>query len=478
MPGKAIDHTGVLVVKNKAQAIPDLYLEKIVANNTSCMGLVFLDPAVPLKDQVVTFNEPVTLDSVKQMQESFKEFSMVGFFGNNSTGFHDDDVQPFTVLVNDSGAPTLLGFVEGEFTGMVHEGSDHSKAFWMMNEIIRPRAEMVYSLCDKDIEKTIAGLEHASISREFLSHFSRGSILLVSSTGKLLHFDKNDKMKKFDDWWTSNIYDYKEGSFPAEEEKSDDDKPMSMMDRIKAAKAKLTAAGVILTKDKPKPTLKLPDKVPQDTVVSQPATEVVMMRPPEAIRKNKNAVKDWYRAKAQDGKCPSDWHQFPAIAVKSDGAAKVGDTVVHKSKDTTTKHVPTIAATEPIKQVGATTIVPKTEPMPVMTDEGRKALLKEVLSKPDIVKSLEDVPFDPQNFQSLEDKLPNFAEQASIKGGMNATLNLTHEMRREMCRKAPDAAAILLTNYAGWIVKLMKQVPKQVQTEATVEQPQRKRVIQ
>jgi hypothetical protein len=388
-------HSGVIIVKNKGQLIPEPYLEKVIKAFDSCYGLALVEEKEILTD---TVDKDVPIDVLIKTQQDFRKESIVFHFGKYPSGFLKDDVQPFVALKHDNGKPALVLFLEGDFSGFAKTGSLHSPEFFAAYDTLMPKLQDNFNLTGHDIDKLMGHLQNAVSFKKEMNNLwlKQGNIVMLASSGEVLSFSdsvSNQRMKY--DWgWTTNRLDYSEATFPAKEE--------SMADRLRAQKTKVPGIKPSVPGIKP-PTIleKQPDEPKtESSVVALDANKPVMVQCPTTVM-GKNNIRAWYNTHA--GFCPEGYKNRPLVASRlaKDAPKKIlKDFKELPNHVVTPKDTPAPAETAPAEA--------PSEVRPIIPPEEQKEIVEKFLTTvaPDQRPIIE-----PKDIQDMEEKYPTFAEQ-------------------------------------------------------------------
>lgn len=380
-------HSGVIVVKDKNQIVPRPYLEKVLEKNPTAFGMAFVEKGSILEDIV---SKDISVDLIMGLMDGFKKEVVVFHFGNYDAGYLTDDLQPWIALRDVKQQPSLVVFLEGNFSSQSKAGSNHVPEFFASYDKLMPKLQKLYNMADHNIGKLMANVEGFKDDLASL-WVDRGTILMLASTGQIYSYSVNPLEKKFDWGWTTNHY-----GFGVEEKLS----PADLM----RARATAKIAGIVPDKKvepAPGPIAGIVQDPPK-TETSVPAiTQPKMVQCPITVRGKKN-IGEWYRANA--GFNPQNYKQRPLVEVKADlvTGGKKGDII--KTFQDLPKDLPVIpgiketpSITEPVGPSTPIPVIPKKEQdnlLTFITTIGADS--REILS--------------PKSIQDLEQKYPTFAQ--------------------------------------------------------------------
>lgn len=432
--------SGVIVLKEKGQLVPEQYWQKVLDVNKSCSGFALAT------NGVIELGKLGKVDSLKELQElheAGKEYQIVNFFGGGNP-VSAEDLQPFVILQKDN-KPVLVVFLEGDFNAYGKTDSAHTNEYHLVNNILMPKAKQLFRLCGEDIGKFMGEIADPVTQNELISAVvPRGTVTLIAGNGMIFSFEKNEDKGKFPWGWTSNTYGYAENTYPAKEEGATQ-APSSAMS---ALKDKLLGKKVVA---KPEPASIIPSKDTAQATVLHSEEVARLGSPPKEVQ-GKGAIKKWYRNNAMNGVLPQNWAERPEVPLKRG--------VVKSFKDI----VPVVASTEPIKQDNikpkdtAAKHIPAPDPkpqVPIIPAAHKKDIVDRFLKTVD-TNSQEII--DPKVIQALEDKLPTFCEQVGLKG-LEETFRWSFKSLRELAEISPDAVVTLLMNYRTAYILTLRERP-------------------
>ena len=216
---------GTIVVKNKGQEVPSVFLEKVIQIRPSCCGAVILDANGVM--QTTRISERAEIVGLNEAQKAFKDEAMLMFFGDYGEGeINENDLQPFTLLTDDEDRPMVVAFVEGNF----EEGNDptyqRSPAYHYVSEYLSPKVQKMFVECGLDLHKLMDELRHPIIRRELLSGCTDCAVVLFAQNGEIMSFVKGLNETKFPWGWSSDLHGYEEKSFP---DKVEETKPVGFL---------------------------------------------------------------------------------------------------------------------------------------------------------------------------------------------------------------------------------------------------------
>lgn len=180
--------TGVVVIRNKDQHIPEKLKDSLVGS-CRAIGCAFVDG-----DKIESFSENSTPTSKSIMEaENAFNFRQVLWFGSSEADFLEDDLQPFSLVEDIKGNKLIVAMLEGDFTPYIHAGDNHSTAYFVVNETLAEKVNKVYEDCDEDLKKTMEILQSTEFRNELKTVVhSNGWITLLCSNGEMVSYHPKD----------------------------------------------------------------------------------------------------------------------------------------------------------------------------------------------------------------------------------------------------------------------------------------------
>lgn len=198
------------------QVIPDKVLEEGLLSHDTYVGAALLSGG---KIQVVRKKrEELAKGSMALLQTTqtkYKNQKKIFFCGEAAKGYKPEDMQPFVLLKDDKGAPTLVAFITGNFDPVE---SDFSEVFNAVQDKLEPHVLGLFEKDNNDITKLMARLKLKHMDKEFTGLIGKSSvsICLASSTADIVTFSSNPNAAAQAWGWTS-------GEVPPHVEAKDDD---------------------------------------------------------------------------------------------------------------------------------------------------------------------------------------------------------------------------------------------------------------
>jgi len=432
---------GKIIYKKKGELVPDQLLEKLFHGKPTLVDLCMVDQGA------LQFAHPDNVDNMeefKRIMEVFKDYATICFFGYDAE-YLTDDRQPFVLVRNSKDQPVLAVCMQGDFSPYHDEKSAHSDEFHALNKYFRPKLQKIFSLCKEDIPQFLDELRDPVLVDELSTKtfLNQGSIEVLSITGEVFSFVRDDKRKEFKWGFTSDTLGHDESEYP-EKTKGGLAAALSGLPGFKS-KAKTEAP-------KAKPEPETPQEVMKPPVVPAEVKEELIFPPAEIQSGSKNQIRAWYNE--MFGFCPDNYKRSPGVLssrLKKKGPIKALSDIA--------RNVPT-SVTIPAAQDAKETMVD----IPVIPAEKKKQIEKNFLESKTISKLLADqTPFDPKSILEQEGKYSTFCENFGLK--TEDTFKWGLASYRELCRRWPDETGILISNLIFTIVKERSGKPAKTSTE-------------
>lgn len=426
-----------IVMKAVGKTIPQAFWDKAVDKYKGPFGMSVVDgkelKLLPLDKELMVE------ESLNELQEAYKDSSLIFFMADYEEGFQQDSVQPFTVLTDSKGEPILSVFLKGAFNQFVKAEGSHSPAFYAVNEfIIEELKDYFNSKCKNSINNLMQMLrEDKRLRTKMEGTLSpEGFMVFMANTSEIIKLSQNMELNTFGFGWSTDTCGYAED--PAEEEVPEVLTKASILDRIK---------GTVQPAAKP-PAVEVeaaPTTVP-DTKEEQEEAEFeeVEVKVPDR-QMSKNEKKDfWY---AQIGFLPPDYLKVKSFIVKrypttgeliGENTQKLVKGKVYNNfreamsaaavsrsgtKNTTPHHIPTPATATAVKAPdvpakAADTTVELSSSISTLTDRDRKAIAEQFMDGAIVKRSLDvhsQQIMDPAKMLTEMGRIKTFTEEFGIK---------------------------------------------------------------
>lgn len=230
----------MFVVTKAGQAMPQIYLDKIVEKKPVCMGSAAAVPGT--KDMALdSFNDaPVTPDHVREIEKEFPKSNIAFSFGFSPTPVSKDDVQPHVLLTNDKKKPTVVGMFAGgkdSFVQFRHEASAHEDVYFFVNEMLLSDIKEKNEDVGGGIEALMKKLDGPVMKKTLSLAAKHASMLFLAYDGTMsLHDLANPGFRELSWGWVTDNMGLEEKDYPKPESTSEED---DLDDRLARRKARL-----------------------------------------------------------------------------------------------------------------------------------------------------------------------------------------------------------------------------------------------
>ena len=412
-------HEGVIVGRHAGKDIPDEYLNKVREEFDTCYGYAFAEDG---SIQMLHSNGLPPADGDGSFQNTMKVFPQPSllYLGSADTDYHEDDLQPFTILEDDEKRPLLVAFLEGDFSGFYQKESAHSNEFFVVNKVLREEVMNLWQDCEQDIDKLVTALKEPRTFRAMKKMFTgRGAIVLLVANGETIIYSENKDAGSFPWGWTTNKLDYSEEEPEKKEEETKPTAGVNLRAMLEAQKKGGKAKAETKTSV---PETKTDTKVPDGTgkeKKEEPVNnkgEQIFFPPPDVQGK---ALRKWYGRNMQGGK-PSNWESRPGIPESKLATGSPLRGQIKSFEELKTE-----------ESKGVTTVVPPVIP------PGQK---KEVMEK--FLTALDDF-LDEDKISSTEEEDLSFTEQTGFP--LWKFLRMRYDTGyRKLAQSFPISAAVAL----------------------------------
>lgn len=476
---------GCIVQRKQGQTIPSQYLEKVLAANTKVHGYsMILDGDLEFQ----SLPEPTTVEQLQELLTAFDN-EMLLFFGEFSGEFNEEDVQPYNFTDAD-GDTLLCVYIAGDYSNMHKEKSARADAYHVFEDVISPRVQDIYELCDGDMDKLMTHLSKEIVVKEF-TQAGKGVIALMADSGEVKIFGKTSSYE----WGeVSEEYGYSEKEFP--------EKKLSMADRLRAMKA------AKLNNPKSPPIVPAQEPVRADKTVVVPRVAQTEKKEPETATVVPKAGET---PKLKTITLPADWKKWGNREKKSYQNKTFGTLIGGWKKwSGGTVTVPWLEGKEVLKDLsqikealpdpdedslqreasfqkdvtphqvksqdtlpaGASSSIPNTKAsdVPFVAPSQREAFQKTFL--PSVaVKAITDQKGSPlldlEELIKLEAKTPSFSEQSGME--VIHAVKMPYALRVKFCTEYPQLAAVLMGHLSlqylkNWKTPEVREEPEVIET--------------
>lgn len=170
--------------------------------------------------------------------ENSKAVPRVLYFGKNEGGFHEDDLQPYLIVTDESGDKTHIAvFLEGDFVIGEKPGTPHSNEYGVVNDLLGEKVQAIWEQQGNDITKTMNVLDSALVRKEFQAIcLPRGHIVFIAGDNQV-HRNHHGQKPVDPEWgWLSHPLEIEQ----MRQENTEKAKSSNPLDMLKASVKKLT----------------------------------------------------------------------------------------------------------------------------------------------------------------------------------------------------------------------------------------------
>ena len=409
-----------VIYKKKGELIPEQLLELLFKGKPTIVDCVMVD------NGELRFAHPDnvgTREELKELQEVFKDYPGMFYFGYGSE-YLTDDRQPSVLVRNSKDQPVLAVCMQGDFSPYHDEKSAHSDEFHALNKYFRPKLQKIFSLCKEDVAPFLDELRDTVMVEELSTKtfLGEGSIEVLAITGEVFAFANDSKRKEFKWGFTTDTLGHSESEYPVPE------KPKGGLAQSLGLPG-FTPKKTEAPKAKPEPETKQVIKPP---ITPAKVEEELVFPPAEIQAGSKNQKRVWYNQ--MFGFCPGNYKNSPGVLrsrLKQKGPIKALSDIP--------RNVPGPDPNLPANRDAQEKIVD----IPIIPDVKKKQIVENFLESKTISKLLADqTPFDPKVILEMEGKYPTFCESLGLK--LTDTFKWSLASKRELCRRWPDEAGVLI----------------------------------
>lgn len=224
-------HKSVHVIQKPNEKINAIYVGLLCRDFSTYMGAACIHDGKLMVSQIKGAPKPEAFDEVTK---AFGSNAIVFTVGKADHGFLDEDMQPFELLKDNDGNTIVCGFFDGKFEGYAVPKSTHTDEYHLVNDVLIPKLKKIYKSVGGGIPELIEELKDPVTTRDFNNMWTtRGNITLFTKEGPVTFSSNTDQKGIFNWGWTSDPFNYKEQTV-AKPDKVVEDKPMSMLEKLKA----------------------------------------------------------------------------------------------------------------------------------------------------------------------------------------------------------------------------------------------------
>lgn len=443
----------VIAYKAKGLLLPEPFMQRAL-KDAKAVGYALKDGSSLCVEWANGVNEAFIKDLV-ETQKAFEDDPMMFVFMDKVISGEE---QPYAIVADANKDFLLAGFAEGKFRNFIPTAGDdgHTNEWWMFNKYLKPKLTKMHT--QVGLHSMWDELQDDVIKAELegLGDTAGGTLVLFDSNGREMCFTNSDKFRKFSWGYASDHLDIAEAdehktTDTAVEEEIVGETRVQKLKRLKAAKAAAEAAAPIIAGAQQSETTGKTEQTSSATYPADTGTEYMNITPPDEITSN-NKLKQWYQTTSLKysgySHLPKEWKERVALRCKKP-VTLVKPTVVKDFKEIPKDKIEEIksntkpiASTEPIKQPEKKGVAE--EVLPIISPKVKEAVSEEFGDKI-LDKNSMEIPLNPEKLQEEEKKFPTYWEATGIS--RDITDRYSDEARRDLCRKYPDAAAVLLKNY-------------------------------
>ena len=446
---------GTIVFKKKELLIPEGYLDAVLKAMPSGVGYAYHDHSDKKPNLYVERgNGKNEVKDIMNVQNDTVDNEVLFWFTLGDHEIADEDLQPFVVLgkevIQDGGIDPYschaVGFAEGDFFNYIPTGSDHSNEYFLFNKYLIPRLLRMGDDAGKMFDALRDDLNKMDIVGQL---GARGNIVLLSNTGRIIPFIKNENYREFEWGWTTNNHGYTEGT-------AETTTKSKLGGRLQQLGRKVMGKPIASTEP-----VKQPDK---PTPVEPPKTDTADVKRYQEIEAytdfpqglSNNSLKQAYKNAL--GYLPSNWKDRPRIKFKKKILVQ-GPVSDIKPKSTTIKDFKDLDkyATKVEDKDKAVTA----ETLPILPPKIIEAIKADFLT---VDKSSRAIP-DPEQIMADMKKYPSFWEQFGIK--KEITDAWTDDDLKDFTTKYSAHAWVLIKSYREMLLLTEATTPATEQEPET-----------
>lgn len=430
------NYQGNIVFKSSGKDLSKTFLEKALQAYPSCAGIAILsNPSEQDFINIFSQDSAPPVDEVENLLSGYTDNAAVLFFGNFPEKFSNKNLQPITVLFDNDGNPTMVGFIEGEVLAK-DKKSDESPQLQFFNRYIIPTVTRAEKENGDDLGETHKALASDESVADLLSNaLDEATAILVSNYGVITFGKKGTEFPW--GWATDDL-----GLATATEPQKGAGKTSGFGGNLARPQG--------LQKEPKTETSQVSLQTPNDdkpVATDGPGLEGKdweWASPPSSFTKNQKRnfymeaeIWDSGRKEWAHGVAPENYKDCPKVKMRKKPIKSLQDI----PKDVVTGD----------KQVTA-------DVLPVVSPKSIEWLQKNLTVRQHVQKTLnEGVPvLDPKRAKALEEHWPTFVETGGLKD-LRTVLSFTHEDFADIIRETPDAALVLLEDLTMFMYNTLKQ---------------------
>lgn len=261
----------IIVIRKAGMLINPSYVEKAVKDATY-MGISFVHDGKLIVDY--RKGRP-NLQAVMDVQndDQFKDKTIIFNFGENKT-ILDEDMQPFHIVVDQASGAEVAVFLDGKFDGYTVKNSSHTDEWHCKEDFISHKLKKIFKMANAGLAGLVTELNDPVTQQDFSNSWTNyGFIAMMPSVGEVVHIANKGNIFKGEYPW--GVTSYAQGYTEKAVEEKVEDKPMSILDRLKAkASGKMEAtpapaAAPVIPADGEYEEVRLPEEAHENGVPEQ-----------------------------------------------------------------------------------------------------------------------------------------------------------------------------------------------------------------
>lgn len=201
-------NNATIVVKKPGLFVPDELLNTVSSRCPTAFGF-----AGRADGNLVCEISPksIAIAELKQLQEAFKDETLVMYFANFPKAVMPDDVMPWSVKVGDEHIVML--FAEGDVKDYVGMNGDHTGEYNAFDEVVFPRLNKAMVDAGEDLDKFYDELRKPGFQKTLNNIFKdRGVFVILPKEGDAICFGDSKLGGAYDWGTTSNTHGYVEAA--------------------------------------------------------------------------------------------------------------------------------------------------------------------------------------------------------------------------------------------------------------------------
>jgi hypothetical protein len=197
-------NSATIVVKKPGLYVPDELLSTVSTKCPTAFGF-----AGRAEGKLVCEISPksIAIAELKQLQDAFKDETLVMYFANFPKAVMPDDIMPWSVKVGDEHIVML--FAEGDVNDYVGMNGDHTGEYNAFDEVVFPRLNKAMIDAGEDLDKFFDELRKPGFQKTLGNIFKdRGVFVILPQKGDAICFGDSKLGGAYDWGTTSNMHGY------------------------------------------------------------------------------------------------------------------------------------------------------------------------------------------------------------------------------------------------------------------------------